>query len=167
MNTISVRRMLAVSALVGLVAALPAAAVSKGGFVRLDGIAGDAGDSQHQGWFQSGKIDFGGLVSGMSIPVGGGTFSFDLARDGAGFAALVRACLGRQRIPTAELAIGSDRYELAGVTVEMITVGTKGSGMATAGPIVVSLRYQSIRDPRTSVPSTGRMGAGVVAPKSR
>lgn len=147
-------------ALVGVVTAFPAAAASQSGFARFDGIAGDGGDAQHQGWFQSASIEFAGFASGRSIPAGGGTFSFGLARDGAGFASLVRACIGQQRIPKAEVAIGPDRYELSGVTVEMVSVGTKGSSRSAAGPIVVSVRYQSMRDLRISVP-----GTGVVAPK--
>jgi hypothetical protein len=162
MSTISIRRLSALVfvVLVGALTAFPAAAVSQSGFARFDGITGDGGDAQHQGWFQSASIEFAGFAGGRSIPAGGGTFSFNLARDGSGFASLVRACIGQQRIQKAEVAIGPDRYELSGVIVEMISVGTKGSSRSAAGSIVVSVRYQSIRDLRTSVP-----GTGVVAPK--
>jgi hypothetical protein len=171
MSSTTLRRILALGALAGLVAGLPAAAAGKDGFIRFDGITGDGGDAGHPGWFASARIDvLGQGSSGASIPKGAGSGSFTLARDGAGFAALVRACLGRQRITTAEVSYGPERYELDGVSVEAVQVGTLGSGMGAAtGPILVTIRYSSVRDARAGsrpvgVAKTGVAGAPLMAP---
>jgi hypothetical protein len=158
------RRILAVGVLAVLIAGSPAAAAGRNGFIRFDGITGDGGDAGHQGWFASARIDVLGQGSGASIPKGAGGGTFALARDGAGFAALVRACLGRQRIATAEVSYGAERYELDGVSVEAVQVGTLGGMGTAAGPILVTIRYSSVRDPRAAAGPVGAPKTGVVGP---
>ena len=153
--------------LVTLAASRPAAAAGAHGFIHFDGIAGDGGDAEHPGWFRSQSLEVAGLMgSGGVNPKTGGIGSFWLAGGGAGFDALVRACLSHQNFATAEVAFGPDKYVLGSVALEGIQVyggGATATGAgAGKGPIVVSFRFMSLHDERVPGPGLSTRAGGAV-----
>jgi hypothetical protein len=140
----------------------PAAAAPRAGFIRFEGIAGDGGDAGHPGWFSSQFLEVAGLGSGASAGKGSGAGSVGLSGGGPGFDALVRACLSHRTFATAEVALGTATYVLEGVAVDGIHIygaGVASGASAGKGPVSVSFRFTSLREPHAPKPEAAtRLG---------
>lgn len=133
--------------------------MSVGMFMKVDGVAGESADSQHQGWtdiqsFAWGANQPGAMASGSGGNAGRANFNdlMVVAYMDRGAAAMIKRCANGKHLAKVELSVckmGGSQLEYNRVTLEEVLVtSAKIAGIDrgdAAGRLSMNYRFQAAR----------------------